>query len=569
MHQNGYTSMEQHRLKQVLKNALEVARTRLLIAAAVFMFMVIMVAGRLVDLTILRQGGEVALVDQTVSRNFSTGRANIIDRNGQVLATTITTASLFANAKLVDNPEQAARKLMTVLPALRYENILKRLKSDKNFIWIARHLTPKQKEQILRLGVPGLNFIHDQKRIYPQGSLVSHIVGFTNVDGQGIAGVENSLDGELSSGNEPVALSVDLRIQHLVRDELLKGMEEFQAVGAAGMVMDVKTGEIIAMVSLPDFNPNHPALEPKESLFNKLTLGTYEMGSTMKIATVAMALEMGIAKLETIFDVTQPLRVGSFRITDIHPKGRPLTVAEIFIHSSNIGMAQLALSAGITRQKDFLRKLGYLDPLKIELKEMGTPIIPKRWREGNSITISYGYGLSITPLHLVRSICSIAGGGLKVQPTLKKVEGLVPRGERIVSESTSKKVLQLMRYVVSEGTAKKANVPEYFVGGKTGSRYLLLGKRYSKDRVATSFVGVVGESVESPRYVIFVMLEDPKASKKTYGHNAAGWNAAAVFGHIVARMGPILNLKPNPLKDTHAVDPFFHHASFGSHHASH
>jgi cell division protein FtsI (penicillin-binding protein 3) len=562
-------SFTSQKSRLALKDSLDTARTRLLMCAAVFIFAIVMIGGRLADLTLLRAGGEPPLADQEVLEGLNTGRADIVDRNGIILATTITTTSIYANAKQIQNPEEAAKKLITVLPQLKYEAILKRLQSSKSFIWVARHLTPHQKEKILRLGIPGINFIQDQRRIYPQGNLASHVLGFTNVDNQGIAGVEKSMDFVLSRKEDPLALSLDVRVQHIVRNEILNGMEEFHAEGGSGMVIDIHSGEVVAMVSFPDFNPNQPTHYNKDFLFNKITLGTYEMGSTLKIANVAMALEANVATLNTVFDVTQPLHVGKFKITDNHPKGRPLNVAEIFVYSSNIGSAQLALKAGIHKQKSFLKKLGYLDPAAIELHEVGVPLVPKLWKEASSITISYGYGLSITPLHLASSIATLVGGGCKVSPTLLKLNDPPLKGDRVISEENSRKILQLMRYVVSDGTARKANVQEYFVGGKTGTRQKLTGRKYNKDRVVTSFVGVVGESIDKPKYVLFLALDDPKALKKTYGFNAAGWNAAVVAHNIISRMSPILGLMPRPLNYEETPEPYFQNISFGSKHEAH
>lgn len=554
------------KMKMLQRGALDIARTRLLMASAVFVFAILAICGRLFDLTILRSTHEPTLAEQDLSKGFKTGRAEIVDRVGNVLATTITTSSLYANARVIQNYDEVVKKLRTVLPAVGSDALLKRLQSKKSFIWIARHLTPQQKEKVLRLGIPGLNFMSDQRRIYPHGSLVSHILGVTNVDNQGIAGIEKSMDSYLTSNQEPLQLSVDLRVQHIVRDELVKGVAEFNADGAAGMLMDIKTGEVVAMVSLPDFNPNHPNDCPKDNHFNKLTLGTYEMGSTMKAATIAMALEYGVAKLSTVYDVTHPIHIGRFKITDNHPKGRPLNVAEIFVYSSNIGAAQLALATGISRQKEFLKSLGLFEPSSIELKEIGVPLVPRHWRETTAITVSYGYGMSITPLHLVSSIATLAGGGTKVMPTLLRQKTDLAPGVRVISQENSRKILQLMRHVVSDGTARKANVPEYFVAVKTGTRKKLSGRGYSDDHVVTTLVGVVGETADTPKYVIFVMIDDPKASKQTYGFNAAGWNAAVVTKNIISRMGPVLGMMPNPIKEMEDADPFFRTVSFGGKH---
>lgn len=558
-HQSSSTPRNRH--KAVIAAALDVAKTRLLISVSLYLFCVVMVLFRLCDLMLLREGSEPTLAENDISRGIQTGRADVLDRNGVLLATTIKTTSVYANAKQVLNIKETCKKLSSVVRG-DLSGLCAKLESGKTFVWVARHLSPEQKDKILRLGLPGINFVPDYKRIYPHGPLVSHVMGFTNIDNQGIAGIEKSLNKALSTSTTPVQTSLDIRLQHVVRDELRRGVDEFSATGAAGLIMDVETGEIVSLVSMPDFNPNHPSQAPSDHLFNKISMGTYEMGSTMKIATVAMALEDQIAKLTTIFDVTKPLRVGRFKITDNHPKGRPLNVAEIFIHSSNIGTAQLALLAGSARQQAFLKKLGFLEPLDIELPEVGVPIVPKIWKEPSVITVSYGYGLSITPLQLAAGISTIAGGGNKVYPTLLKAKNKGRERERIISADHSKKILQLMRFVITDGTARKTNIKEYFVAGKTGTRKLLMGRKYHDNRVATSFMGVFGQINSQPKYAIFVMLEDPKATKNTFGFNAAGWNSVVVTRRVIERAAPLLGLVPNKMNVEETIDEYFQQTNF-------
>ena len=292
-------SLTRERFSVSLKHAMDVARTRLLVATAIFSFGILIIGGRLFELTVSRHGEEPSIAEQDLTSGLRTGRADIIDRQGQILATTITTSSLYAHAKQIINAEEAAQKLLTILPNLNVKDILKRLQSDRPFIWIARHLTPVQRHEILRLGIPGLSFMRDQRRIYPHGHLVAHVLGYTDIDNRGIAGIEKGMDSVLSSQNEPLQLSLDLRFQHIVRDEVLKGMQEFGAAGGCGAIMDIRTGEIIAMSSLPDYDPNHPTQATEDELFNKVTLGTYEVGSIMKVANTALALESGVATLAT------------------------------------------------------------------------------------------------------------------------------------------------------------------------------------------------------------------------------------------------------------------------------
>jgi len=559
--QRSSDHVERSHSKNGLAAALDTAKTRLLISGSLYIFCVVMVLFRLCDLMLFREGSEPTLAENDIAKGVQTGRADIIDRNGVILATTIKTTSVYANAKQILNIGETCKKLSAVVRG-DLKGLQLKLEAGKTFVWVARHLTPEQKEKILRLGLPGINFVPDYKRIYPHGSLVSHVMGFTNIDNQGISGIEKSLNKELSSSISPVQTSIDVRLQHIVRDELRRGIEEFSATGGAGLILDIETGEIVSLVSAPDFNPNHPSKAPRDNLFNKVSMGTYEMGSTMKIATIAMALENQIAKLSTVFDVTKPLRVGRFKITDNHPKGRPLNVAEIFIHSSNIGTAQLALLAGAERQQSFMRKLGFMDAIDIELPEVGVPLIPKVWKEPSVITISYGYGFSITPIQLAAGVGTLAAGGLRIHPTLIKGKNRGKERDRVISEDHSKKILQLMRFVITDGTARKTNIKEYFVAGKTGTRKLLMGRKYNDNHVATSFMGVFGQINSQPRYAIFVMVEDPKGTKKTFGFNAAGWNSVVVTRRIIERAAPLLGLIPNKMNVEETIDEYFQQAHF-------
>jgi cell division protein FtsI (penicillin-binding protein 3) len=528
-------------------------------ASVCFSFALLMICARLVNLMIIRPGEIPTCEIERPRANSYLGRSEITDRHGQLLATTLITSSLFANGKKILDPQETVDKLLSVFPHLERKTLLAKLKDEKTFIWIHRHLTPEQQRAVINVGLPGVEFVRDYRRVYPQGPLVSHVLGYTDIDNNGIAGIEKSLDASLKTVEGPLVLSLDLRLQHVLRDELLKGIEEFGCMGASGIIMDISTGEVVAMVSLPDFNPNKIEKANEDQRFNKNTLGIYEMGSILKVANTAMGLESGAVHLSTRFNTSEPLKVGRFTITDYRANHGIINVAEIFIHSSNKGSAKIALAAGIHSQKAFLQKLGYLTAPKIELPEIGAPMVPRRWREATAITISYGYGLSISPLQAITGIASIAGGGKKVHPTLLYRKE-APESERIVSEETSRRILQLMRYVVTEGTAKKADVEGYFVAGKTGTANLLIRGHYDKQRVTTSFVGVVGEEATRPRYALIIRLDDPQRLKKTYGFNTAGWNAAPISRRIIARMVHVLGMVPknNPQE---VLDPFFRNAN--------
>lgn len=488
--------------------------------------------------------------------HYHTGRANIIDRHGHILASTITTNSLYANAKKIIDAKRTADQLITVLPTLNRKSLIQKLQSDKQFVWLIRHLTPLQQEKILELGLPGIDFMPDQRRIYPYGALTSHITGLTDIDNQGISGIEKSYNQQLLTQGDPLQLSIDMKIQYAVKDSLQQGLKEFSADAGAAVVMDLKTNEIVALVSLPDFDPNKTVNIQDRSFFNIITSGMYEMGSTLKIINTAMVLDCGAAKMSSLFDTSAVLRVGRFTITDYRANHGVINVADIFVHSSNKGSARMALAAGTENQKNFFKKVGLLERNKLELPEFGKPLLPKHWREVNTITMSYGYGLAISPLHLLNAVASIVGGGCRKQATLTYQPRTDTPCQRVVSPQTSQTMVQLMRLVATEGTSRKANMPGFFVGAKTGTRNLLMNGRYQKDRVATSFVAIMGENQNEPRYIVVVLLENPHRTPRTYGFNTAGWNAAPVGGAILARIAALTGMKPTATPDR-VTDPFF------------
>lgn len=527
---------------KIFHNALEVAKARLFLISCSFLLVFLVITGRLVDVCLLRGANEGSLTFATHGPNF---RADIVDRNGVVLATSLMTSSLYANASVVIDPEMAAKKLTEVLPELKPADVLQRLQSGKVFVWLARHLTPQKQAEIIRLGIPGLYFQKDQRRVYPHGELFAHVLGYTDIDNHGLAGVERKFNEALASSKEPLRLSLDMRVQHVLKDELLAGISKYQAQGAAGLIMNVQTGEIVALVSLPDFDPNQVGkMGSREALFNKLTLGAYEMGSSFKIFNTALYLESGISDISTKFDVSNPIRVGRFKITDFHPHHFPLTVAEIFTESSNIGAAKMALQMGPTLQKGFFQKLGFFKTPSLEIPEIGSPLYPKQWTQATTITTSYGYGISISPLQLATGFGGVINKGIMQMPTLIKVNSAQSlSGQRILSEKTSEMMRKLMYMIVSFGRGKKAQVEGYRVGGKTGTANTLdTSGRYKKGANLTSFMG--GFPMDCPRYSILIMVDRPQAIKETYGFNAAGWNAAPIAGKVIRRIAPLLQVMP-------------------------
>jgi cell division protein FtsI (penicillin-binding protein 3) len=528
----------------VIRQAIDIAKTRLLVTSACVIFGFCLVGVRLVSVTCFQPGQDLYLSRGSEHGGLHMGRATFVDRNGEILATTIATSSLYANPKKILNHEEAAKKLVTVFPSLNHKELLSKLKSDKTFMWVARHLTPQQKAAVMGLGLPGLEFMRDTKRVYPYGQLVSHAVGFVDVDNTGISGLEKGLDEHLRSSNEPVQLAIDIRLQHILFDEIHKAVDRHSAEGGGGLMMDVTTGEIVAMVSLPDFDPNKPLSVNPAALFNRNTLGVYEMGSSMKIVNTALALQTGSADLNTKFDATQPLKVGSHFVTDFHAKNAWLNVSEIFLFSSNIGSARMAMRVGGDKQEAFMKEIGFLQPAKLEIPELAKPLVPLKWREANTITIAYGYGLSVSPLHSARAVAGIANGGMMVeQPTLLKRKPEDVKYKQIVRPDVSAKVLDLMQQNVKSGSNTKAQVPGIVIGGKTGTanQRKAHGRGYQAKAVNTTFVCVFPEK---PRYLVFVMLDGPKATKETYGYNTAGWNSAPLAGKVIKRAAPILGIYP-------------------------
>ncbi len=530
------------RPRQTVSEALETGRSRLIVAGVMLTLAFLVIGVRLVDATALSQGGEPARAQsRPVFRPVD--RADIVDRNGMVLATSLATASLYADARLILDPAEAAGKLTAALPGLVHAELVNKLDSDRRFIWLKRHLTPRQHAAVHRLGVPGLAFQREERRFYPPGPLISHIVGYTGVDNKGLAGLEQSLDSRLQASLDPVDLSIDLRIQHKLKQAMIEQIADFRAIGGAGLVVDLHTAEILAMVSLPDFDPHTPGPAPTEARFNRNTLGVYEMGSTFKIFNTALALESGQVSLSDSFDARHPIRIGRFTINDFHGEGRWLTVSEIFKYSSNIGSVKMALHVGTPAQRAFMRKLGLLRPVPVEVPEAAWPLAPSPWREINTMTISYGHGISVSPLHLVTAAAAIINGGILRAPTLlKRTPGVEVPGERVISERTSQHIRQLLRTVVQEGTASKADVPGYLVGGKTGTAEKPRGRHYSRHARLSSFLGAF--PMHAPRLIVFVMIDEPKGNESTFGYATGGWVAAPVVGRLIREIGPMLGIDP-------------------------
>jgi cell division protein FtsI (penicillin-binding protein 3) len=523
--------------------ALEVGRTRLLVAGMVFAMAFTVVGARLVDLALWNTADTRREARSAAPAQYATGRADIVDRNGIVLATSVPTASLYADPRLIRDPGRAAAALTQVLPDLSPGEVQAKLASGRSFVWIKRNLTPREHFEVNRLGIPGLNFRREFQRIYPMGSLSAHSVGFTDVDSGGLSGAERAFDKVLNDSTAPLRLSLDIRVQHILREEIAAAMDRFHAIGAAGIVLDARTGETLAMASLPDFDPNHAGAALDDERFNRATLGVYEMGSVFKIFTTAQALDSGAMTLNDGFDTSKPIRAARFTITDYKPKNRWLSVPEIFMYSSNIGTALMAMQIGTKGQQAFMKALGLTQPARIELGEVGAPLLPERWSDISTLTISYGHGMSVSPIQVATAVSSIVNGGVLVPSTiLTKPAGTQVEGRRVISESTSRSMRDLMRLVVRQGTGRKADVNGLLVGGKTGTSDKLVNGRYVRDKRIASFVAAF--PMTDPRYVVLVMVDEPKGIKETFNYATGGWVAAPAVGKVIERIAPILGVAP-------------------------
>jgi len=527
-------------------------RTRIRIAAVVFLLAFLVVIGRLVMFGLMPASDVTAYVDPNAA--VASSRPDLIDRNGEILATDIKMASLYAEPRNILDPDEATELITSVLTDLDAPSLRNRLSTNAGFAWVQREITPAQQEQIHSLGIPGIGFLTENRRFYPGGPTAAHIVGLVNVDNQGIAGFEKYVDdhgladlhaaGFARGGDvEPVRLSIDLRVQHILRDELVGAMERYQAIAASGIVINVHTGEVLAMVSLPDFDPNNPedALQPDR--LNRISAGAYELGSVFKSFTFAMALDSGAVTMADKIDAVSAIRVGRFTINDYHSKHRVLTVPEVFIYSSNVGAARMALKVGAERQQEYLRRFGLLTKTETDLPEVARPIVPAKWSDLTAMTVAFGHGLAVTPLQSVVADAALVNGGFLIPPTFQprttaEAERLAVR---VVSPETSAQMRYLFRLNVEKGSGKRAEVPGYAVGGKTGTAEKVENGRYSANKRLNSFLAAF--PMDDPQYAVLIVLDEPKAEKQGGGTTAAS-NAAPTVGAVIRRAAALLGVQP-------------------------
>lgn len=523
-------------------SAVETARGRLMVMAIMFVAAFGGIASRVSYLCLWQEGAEPrfeairAGVDPSV---LAAGRADITDRNGVLLATTLETMSLYADPKLISNAGDVAADLKKVFPDLDVADAGKKLSSKNRFVWLKRGLSPKDIAAVNALGHPGLNFRSESRRFYPQESLTSHIVGYTDVDGSGLAGVERSLNDVLKKGGTPVKLTIDVRYQHALRRAMEKSVNAFTAKGAAGVIVDVQSGDILAAVSTPDFDPQNVGEATDEQKFNRFALGVYEMGSTFKTFSTSVLLDEVNGDLGQRFDASHPLKRGRFTISDYHAENRILSLPEVFMHSSNIGTALMGEKIGTTRLKNFYTALGFTKPVPVTLPERAAPLVPNPWRDISTLTATYGHGIAVTPLHLIRAFSGIVNGG--ALPALHILAGEHDETRpRVISEETSEKMRHLLRLVVTHGTGEKANTPGTMIAGKTGTSEKSMAGGYAKDKLVSSFIGTF--PADNPRYAILISVDEPHGNKESYGYATAGWVAAPAVGAVASTIKNLENL---------------------------
>jgi cell division protein FtsI (penicillin-binding protein 3) len=546
--------------------ALEKTRSRLVIAAGGFMVLFTAILAKLALATIVaplaphRVERQVTQIVASASRRpieatLPGQRAMITDRNGQPMAISLNTVSLFADPRQIGDPDDAARKLRQVLPRLDPAETAERLKRDKKFIYLAREITPREEQAINDLGIPGIDFRPTQHRQYPLGRTAAQVLGGVDVDQSGFAGVEKYFDERLRSNTDPLRLSIDLQVQAAVREELVAAMTMFEAIGGCGIVMDVHTGEVLAMVSLPEYDANSVRTAPAENRFNRAVEGTYEPGSTFKLQTASMALDGGIVHIWDEFDASRNISIGRFTISDFEGKHRWLYLPEVLAYSSNLGAAHIAQAVGSERQRAWLKNMGMFGRTGIELPESARPLIQPAasWKEIVTLTVGFGHGISVTPLHIVRGTAAVANGGMLVRPTILAEEpNDHPDEVRVMQQSTSDLMRRLMRLVVTDGFGKTAEVPGYYPGGKTGTAEKVTAHGgYKKHANVAAFISVF--PMNAPRYAVYMMLDEPHATKATFGYATAGWVVAPAAGKVIARIGPMLGMLPD-LVDMPAIN---------------
>jgi len=535
------------------------ARMRLGILIAAFAVIYGVVAARLVQYGLAEP---VATAWINTGANAVASRPDIVDRNGMLLATDLNMVSLYADPRRIVDPDEVVEKLATVIPNIDWRETHRRLRSDTGFQWLRRQLTPRQQADILNLGIPGIGFRPEKRRFYPGGPTASHIIGHVNVDNQGLAGMERYLDQQgladlravgLASGAplEPVRLSIDLRVQNIVREVVVKAKSAYQAEAAGSVILDVETGEVLAMASVPDYDPNEPSRtladgsidrEYEKGWFNRMSNATFEMGSTFKSFTLAMGLDAGAITLGSVVDASRPIRMGGFTIKDFKGRNRPLSIPEVFQYSSNIGTAAVADKVGVEGHQQFLTKLGLLSRMDTEMPGVATPTQPRTWKKINSVTISFGHGVATTPLQTAVAAAALINGGNLISPTFlpRSKEAAVSLASTVIKDKTSADMRYLFNWNGIKGSGRGAQVEGFHVGGKTGTADKVINGRYAKDINFNAFVA--GFPMHKPKYVVLTMIDAPRTGVN--GGRTAASTAAPMTREIIAQTAGLLGVKP-------------------------
>ncbi|MEZ5893690.1 MAG: penicillin-binding protein 2 [Parvularculaceae bacterium] len=515
----------------------ERARLRIMMCAVIFVFGFGALAVRLAYVSF---GGAAPAARMAASAGADAPRGEIVDRNGALLAADLPVIALEVAGQEVWDAAETAEKLASVLPDIDVIDLAMKL-SEGRYVEVRADLTPAERKAVFDLGLPGVRFAARVTRFFPQGPLAAHVIGHDEPGKGGVMGLEKVLNHYRSSEGKdaPLRASIDIRVQQILEEELAASMEKFSADAAWGAIMDVETGEIISLASLPDFDPNAPGAAPADSRRNRATYDRYELGSAFKTFTAAAVIEAGLGDETTTYDARKGLKVADRTITDFHGENRILTMSEVIQHSSNIGAARMALDLGAERQQKTLKALGLFEALPIELPENRSPELPSQWGPVETATIAYGHGISVTPLHLLAAFSAVVNGGVYHEPTFMR-QARAPDGRQIYSEQTSAAMRRILRRVVTDGTASYAEADGFYPIGKTATADKPMAGGYRKDARIASFVGAVPGY--APRYAILVSFDEPQAIKETYGYATAGWNAAPAFSRIVERAAPLLGL---------------------------
>ncbi|MFN3944390.1 MAG: peptidoglycan D,D-transpeptidase FtsI family protein [Allosphingosinicella sp.] len=522
---------------------------RLMLMMLLFLGVTTLIVGRLLYLQVFTDRSGAA----QIGNPLVPPRADIVDRNGVTLARTIEAWSIAVHPRrLLGNPNELAMKLAELMPERSPRDWRALLTRDVNFVYLSRRAMPELVAAVNALGEPAIVFAREPERLYPQTQLAGHVLGWTDFDGAGVAGMERALEDRLTSPEgrgRPVALSIDSRVQAVMEAELGAQVDKHSAEGGTGIVLDVRTGELMALASFPTFNPNAAGRSDPDAQYNRATMGVYELGSTFKPLTVAAALDAGtIRSLSQRYDASSGLPIGRFRISDYKGKNRPLNVAETLVHSSNIATARIADELGLERLQASFRALGFDTAPPLELAERSRPLWPREWSRATLLTSSYGHGVAITPLQLASAYAALVNGGVWRPATLLKRDGPPPEGRQVYSPETSYKLRQMLRLVALHGSGKRGDAPGFRVGGKTGTaEKITTGGGYSRKVNVSTFAAAF--PMDDPRYVVIVMLDAPKATADTFGYTTAGWVSAPVVHRVVSRAGPLLGVIPDARRD--------------------